>query len=82
VMACVAAEVPTSVEAKVRVAGVRVTAGAVPVPESETVCGDPLALSAMLTLAVSDPVAVGEKVTVMAQNPPAATLLPQVLVCA
>ena len=72
---------PTSVPVKVRVAGVRVAAGAVPVPVSAIVCGDPVALSAMLILAVSDPVAAGEKLTVIAQLPLAATVVPQLLVC-
>jgi len=34
-----------------------------PVPDKATVCGDPVALSAMLTEAVRAPVAVGLKVT-------------------
>jgi hypothetical protein len=80
-MAWVAAEEPTVVLAKVRVAGVRLTAGAVPVPVRDAVCGEPLALSATLTVAFSDPAAAGLKVTVMLQLAPAATLVPQVLVC-
>jgi hypothetical protein len=43
-----------------------------------TVCGEPLALSATLTDALSEPNAVGVKVTVMAQEAPAARLAPQV----
>ena len=53
---------------------------AVAVPESATVCGLPLALSAMDTEAVRVPGAVGLKVTLMVQFAEAATLAPQVLV--
>jgi hypothetical protein len=67
---------------KARVAGERLTAGAVPVPEKLTVCGLPLTLSAMLRAAVAAPLAEGVKVTLIAQLAPAATELPQVLVCA
>ena len=82
VMACVFAAVPTSVPVKVRVAGARLTAGAVPVPANPTDCVEPVALSAMLTSAASEPVAAGVKVTVMLQDPLAATLAPQLLLCA
>jgi hypothetical protein len=50
------------------------------VPASETLCGLPLALSVMVTLAKRLPVAVGLKVTLMEQFAPAATLAPQVFV--
>ena len=46
------------------------------------VCGDPAALSAMLTAPVRVPVAVGVNVTLMVQEAPAATELPQVSVSA
>lgn len=46
-----------------------VTAGAVPVPESATVCGLPLALSAIETVAARLPVALGVKVALMVQVP-------------
>ena len=63
--------------------GERVTpAAAVPVPERLTVCGLPVALSVIVTVAVRLPVAAGVKVTLIVQLPPAATELPQVLVCA
>jgi hypothetical protein len=62
--------------------GERLATGLVPVPESATVCGLPEALSARLTLAVNDPLATGVKVTLMAQLAPAATLVPQLLLCA
>jgi hypothetical protein len=60
----------------------RVTAGATPVPVKATVCGLPLALSFTVSVPVLVPVAVGVKVTSIAQLAPAATLAPHVLVCA
>ena len=51
-------------------------------PERLTVCGLPLALSVMLTEAVRLPLAEGVKVTLIVQLVPAATLAPQLLVCA
>lgn len=59
------------------------TRGPVPVPLKVTVCvlpTTPLLLSVMVSAPVSGPVAVGEKVTLIAQEPLAATLLPQLLV--
>jgi hypothetical protein len=53
-----------------------------PVPFWLMVCGDPAALSAMLTAPVRVPLAVGVNVTPMVQEAPAATELPQVLVSA
>ena len=73
---------------KLRLVGLKLTAGAgalVPLPLRATVCGLPLALSVMLTLALRVPVAVGVKVTLMVQEAPAANvleLLGQVLVWA
>ena len=55
----------------------------VPVPLRLTVCvlpATPLLLSVMVNVPVSGPVAMGEKVTLIVQEPPAATLLPQLLV--
>jgi hypothetical protein len=52
-----------------------------PVPVRVTVCGDPDALSVMVTEAFRLPAAVGVNVTEMLQFPPAATLAPHVLVC-
>jgi hypothetical protein len=49
------------------------------VPVSATVCGEPLALSVMVTAPVRAPPAVGVKVTEILQFAPAATLEPQVL---
>src|SRR5271169_4401017 len=52
-----------------------------PVPDRVNVCGDPAALSVMVTDALRAPAAVGVNVTEMLQFPPAATLTPHVLVC-
>jgi hypothetical protein len=65
---------------KLRLEGLKVTAGAVPVPERPTVWGLPVALSVMATLAVRLPVAEGLKVTLMLQLALAARLAGQVLV--
>ena len=54
-----------------------------PVPVKLTVCilpPTPLLLSVMVSVPMSAPVAVGEKVTSIVQELPAATLPPQVLV--
>jgi len=58
----------------------REKSGAVAVPESETVCGLPPALSAMETEAVRVPVAVGLKVTLIVQFALAAKVAPQVVI--
>jgi hypothetical protein len=55
----------------------------VPVPLKVTVWVlpvTPLLLSVMVNVPLSEPVAVGVKVTLMVQEPPAGTLLPQLLV--
>jgi len=67
---------------KARLAGERLTTGAVlaPVPERLTVCGLPLTLSEIFRAAVAAPLAEGVKVTLIAQLAPAATELPQLLV--
>ncbi len=54
----------------------------IPVPISATVCGLPGALSEMVMLPLRAPPAVGVNVTLIAQLAPAATLAPQLLVCA
>ena len=51
-----------------------------PVPERATVCGDPVALSAMFSVAARVPVAAGLKVTEIVQEALAARDDPQVLV--
>ena len=53
-----------------------------PVPESDTDCGEPVALSAMLNVAVRDDLAVGLKVTEKVQFAPADKVAPQVVVFA
>ena len=68
----------------VSVDGVRVTTGAdatVPVPVSVTLCGEPVALSARLTAAEKLPVEAGENTTEIMQLLPAASVVPQLLVC-
>ncbi len=67
---------------KLRLVGEKLTAGAVPVPLRPTVCGLPAALSLMLSVAFRVPVAVGVKVALIEQLPPAATDVPQLLVWA
>jgi len=64
-------------------AGLMVAMGAVtamPVPVSGMVCGLPAASSVMVITPVRVPVAVGVKVTVMVQVPPAATVAPHEVV--
>jgi len=67
---------------KLKLVGAKLMPGATPVPDKVTVCGLPLALS--VTVIVPDwlPVAVGVNVTLMVQFAPAATDVPQVLLCA
>jgi hypothetical protein len=77
--------VPTAWLVKVRLVADKLTAGAlaaVPVPVRLIVCGLPDALSVMVTVPVRVPVAVGLKVTLILQFPPAATEVPHVFVCA
>jgi hypothetical protein len=61
----------------------KLTMGPVPVPVKLSVCvlpATPLLLSVMVSVPVSEPAAVGEKVTLIVQEPLAATLPPQLLV--
>ena len=59
----------------------RVAAGAVPVPLKLTICvPPPMLLSVMVSVPVSGPAAVGEKVTLIVQLAPTLTLLPQLFV--
>lgn len=53
-----------------------------PVPLRVTDCGEPLALSVMVTAAVRVPALVGENVTLMVHVPLMAKLFGQLLVCA
>ena len=84
VTVCVVLVVPTGWLPKGRLVGERLTraAAGVPLPERLTVCGLPLALSVMLSEAVRLPLAEGVNVTLIVQLVPAATLAPQLLVCA
>ena len=50
-----------------------------PVPVKVTVCGDPGALSVIVIDAFRPPATLGENVTTMLQLPPAATVVPQLL---
>ena len=52
--------------------GTELTTGVVPVPVNVTVCGLPLALSVMISVAELGPVAVGLNVTLMVHLRPAA----------
>lgn len=61
------AEAPAVTDAEVGLAEIK-KSGDPPVPESETSCGLPLALSAMDTEAVRVPVADGLNVTAMLQS--------------
>ena len=60
--------------------GESVAVGSAPEPERLTVCGLLLALSVRVTLAGRDPLSCGLKVTVMVQEAPARTWVPQLLV--
>lgn len=63
-----------------RLEGAEPSAGAVPPPESGTVCGLPEASSLIFSVADRAPVPVGEKITVTVQLAFTATLIPQVWV--
>ena len=80
VTVCAVLVISTAWFPKARLVGERLARAAVPVPERLTVCGLPLALSAMLTEAVRLPLAAGVNVTLIVQLAPPATELPQVLV--
>jgi hypothetical protein len=83
VTVCAALVVPTVWLLNVSDAGVTIAvgvAGLAPVPVRLTICGLPEALSATLTLPVLVPAAVGVKVTLIVQFPPAANKLPQLFV--
>ena len=65
---------------KLTLVGLTLSSSDIPVPESATTCGLPVALSEMLSEAARLPAAEGVKVTVRVQLAPAATELPQVLI--
>jgi hypothetical protein len=83
VTGCDTLVVPTPCPLNVRLGGETPATGAVPVPVNLTVCvlpPTPLLLSVMVRVPVRVPVAVGEKLTLIVQEPLTATLPPQVLV--
>jgi hypothetical protein len=82
VTVCAALVTLTDPFPKERLLGETLADATPPVPESPTVCGLPLALSAMLTEAARLPLAEGVNVTLTVQFPPPATELPQLLLCA
>ena len=78
VTVCAALVVLTCWFPKLKLVGLRSTAGAdavVPEPLKATDCGLPEALSMKVRLALRLPVAVGVKVTLMVQEAPAASVL-------
>src|SRR5882762_9349479 len=82
VTGCEALILPSACAVKVRADGAAFSTVAPPVPVSDTVCGLPEALSVMLRVPGRVPLAVGVKVTLTVQLEFAATLAPQLLVCA
>lgn len=80
VTACAALVVPTPCDAKVRVLALSTPVPPCPVPLSAMLCGLPVALLVTVTLPVRAPLAVGLKVTLMVQNPPAPSPVPQLWV--
>ena len=74
------AGVPTVVLGKANGIGLSTACGAIPVPVSTAVCGEPAALSAIETAAFRLPAEAGVNVTVMVQTAPAARDAPQLLV--
>jgi hypothetical protein len=69
---------PTEVEGKLNEVADSFATGPVvePVPERLTVCGDPVALSVMFSVAENVPAAAGVNVTWAVQDLPAASALP------
>ena len=67
---------------KLKLDGAKLMPGATAVPDRLTVCGLLLALSVTVIVPGWLPVAVGVNVTLMVQFAPAATDVPQVLLCA
>jgi hypothetical protein len=84
IVVCAALVVPVVCDVKVRADGESIIpgVGAIPVPFNTTIWGELGALSVMVTVPVRLPAAVGVNVTEMVQFAPAATLVPQVWVCA
>src|SRR5512140_3745744 len=82
VIVCAALVVPTACEAKVSDVGDGLATAPIPVPVSETVCGEFPALSVMVTVPVREFAPSGVKVTVRVQLPFTIRLLPQLWVTA
>ena len=81
---CDPLDVPTFWLPNVRLEAPRLAPGdavELPVPPNETECGDPAAVSVIVTAALRDPAATGRNVTETLQEPKAATLVPQLLDC-
>jgi hypothetical protein len=81
VTVCATLVLPMFCATNVKLVGERPTAGVVPVPARLIDCGLVGALSTMLNVPVREPVAVGLKVTLMAQFALVARLAGQLLVC-
>lgn len=79
---CAVLVLPVLCWANVRLPGERLTTGWSPVPLKLMVCGLLPALSLTVSEALRDPAAEGVNLTVIVQLLPAATLPPQLLVCA
>ncbi len=79
VTVCAVLVVPTNCEAKVRLGGVIIGGGAVAVPVRVTDCGEPVALSEIVSDPITLPVTVGANSTLIRQLAPTARLLPQAL---
>src|SRR5215469_8357416 len=73
---------PTGALLKLMLVGERDAMGARPAPPSNTACGLPVALSAIVRDALRFPIASGVKLISMVQLAPTATELLHVLVCA
>jgi len=80
VMYCDAVADPTASLPNATLVGDRETAGPSPVPVNAILCGDPKALSVILTDALRAPPVIGSKSPVIVQLAPAATLVPQLFV--
>jgi hypothetical protein len=74
--------VPRDWVPKANLVGEKVAVDFAPVPVSVTLCGLTEESYKRVTEAVRDPIAVGWKITLIAQLAPAATMDPQLLVCA
>jgi hypothetical protein len=72
---------PTDWLAKETLVGEKTTVAEIPVPESGTVCSNPLPLSVKVSVPPMVPAVVGVKLTLTVQLAFAATPAPQLLVC-